>query len=102
MSTDRLSRRTFLGVGAAVAAGTLLPARVLEAASASALTNIAADRSLSFIHTHTGEQLTADYCLSGDYLPDALDHVNHLLRDFRVNVVKPIDPKLLDRDVHLL
>jgi uncharacterized protein YcbK (DUF882 family) len=30
------------------------------------------------------------------YQPDALKEINHILRDFRVNAVKPIDPKLLD------
>jgi uncharacterized protein YcbK (DUF882 family) len=88
----------FLGVSAAAAAGTLLPARTAAAATTALGTRLdaAPDRSLSFVHTHTSERLTTDYCCAGDYLPGALDEVNHLLRDFRVNIVKPIDPKLLD------
>lgn len=57
---------------------------------------LAPDRSLSFHHTHTGEELATAYCTGGDYVAAALDDVNHLLRDFRANAVKPIDPDLLD------
>ena len=95
MSETRLSRRMFLGVTAAAAAGTLLPSRALAAVRTSAM-SLAPDRSLSFFHTHTGERLTTEYCSAGDYVAGALGDVNQLLRDFRVNAVKPIDPKLLD------
>jgi uncharacterized protein YcbK (DUF882 family) len=54
------------------------------------------ERVLSFFNTHTGERLTAAYCCGGEYQPDALAQINHILRDFRVNEIKPIDPKLLD------
>jgi len=93
LTSNRLSRRVFLGVGAAAAAGTLLPART---AAASTATSLAADRSIAFLHTHTGEQLAMAYCAAGEYIPEALGEVNHLLRDFRANAVKPIDPALLD------
>jgi uncharacterized protein YcbK (DUF882 family) len=85
----------FLGVTAAAAAGTLLPSRALAAVGAASGLG-APDRMLSFFHTHTGERLTSAYCCSGDYVPGALADVNHLLRDFRVNAIKPIDPALLD------
>ncbi len=54
------------------------------------------DRSLSFLHTHTGERLQADYFQGGQYQPDCLAQVNQLLRDFRTDEVHPIDPALLD------
>jgi uncharacterized protein YcbK (DUF882 family) len=53
-------------------------------------------RSLSFIHTHTGEELTAAYWRAGRYQPDQLSRVNRLLRDFRTDEVHVIDPRLLD------
>ena len=56
----------------------------------------AAPRGLRFYHTHTGEKLDVVYHENGDYLPDALDQVNYLLRDFRSEDVFPIDPALLD------
>jgi uncharacterized protein YcbK (DUF882 family) len=53
-------------------------------------------RSVSFVHTHTGEKLTAAYWKAGEYQSDVLQQVNHLLRDFRTNDVHVIDPTLLD------
>jgi uncharacterized protein YcbK (DUF882 family) len=51
---------------------------------------------VSFVHTHTGEELTAAYWKAGRYQPDELLRVNRLLRDFRTNEVHSIDPALLD------
>jgi uncharacterized protein YcbK (DUF882 family) len=53
-------------------------------------------RSLSFVHTHTGESLSTTYFQNGNYLAPSLERVNHLLRDFRTNEVHSIDPALLD------
>jgi uncharacterized protein YcbK (DUF882 family) len=53
-------------------------------------------RSLSFVHTHTGEALTVSYRQASCYDADCLSAVNHLLRDFRNGEVHPIDPGLLD------
>ncbi len=89
-----ISRRLFLGLGAAAAAGTLVPSKAFAGALGAAA--LAPDRVLSFHHTHTGERLMTSYCEGGEYVPAALDDVNHLLRDFRVDAVKPIDPSLLD------
>jgi uncharacterized protein YcbK (DUF882 family) len=36
------------------------------------------------------------YCCDGVYQPEALAQLNHLLRDFRQNETKPIDPQLFD------
>lgn len=94
----QLGRRAFLSLGAAAAATAVLPAR-LEAAKAPAIRTSARKapvRTLSFLHTHTGERLKVEYCEGGKYQPQALQQINRLLRDFRVNEVKPIDPKLLD------
>src|SRR5258708_17578504 len=53
-------------------------------------------RSLKFYNLHTGERLKTTYWKNGDYIPGELDRVNYILRDFRANEVKPIDPALLD------
>lgn len=53
-------------------------------------------KGLSFYHTHTGESLKVVYWENGQYLPDALDSLNRLLRDFRTNEVSPITPALFD------
>ena len=88
-----LNRRRFLGLGAATAATAVVPAR-LHAAS---WRNVSPpERVLSFFNTHTGERLKTAYCCGGTYRPEALSEINHILRDFRANEIKPIDPKLLD------
>ncbi len=53
-------------------------------------------RSISFVHTHTGETLSTVYFRGGSYLAPELRRVNHLLRDFRTGDVHTIDPALLD------
>ena len=93
MMTRELNRRRFLGLGAATAATAVVPAR-LHAAN---WRNVSPpERVLSFFNTHTGERLKTAYCCGGSYRPEALSEINHILRDFRANEIKPIDPKLLD------
>jgi uncharacterized protein YcbK (DUF882 family) len=53
-------------------------------------------RAVSFVHTHTGEKLTAAYWQDGEYQSEVLQQVNHLLRDWRNNEVHTMDPALLD------
>ena len=88
-----LSRRRFLGLGAVAAAASVLPANALAAPVAKPG---APERVLSFFNTHTGERLQASYCCGGVYQPNVLEQVNFILRDFRANEIRPIDPKLLD------
>jgi uncharacterized protein YcbK (DUF882 family) len=59
-------------------------------------TKRAATRALSFYNLHTGERLKTVYWEKGEYVPGALDDINYILRDFRQNEIKPIDPNLLD------
>jgi uncharacterized protein YcbK (DUF882 family) len=97
MPDRHLTRRSFFGIAAAATAGAFVPSSTFAATHAvDALANMAPERTLSFLHTHTEERLTTTYCTAGDYAAGALHDLNHLLRDFRVNVVKPIDPELLD------
>jgi uncharacterized protein YcbK (DUF882 family) len=96
-SRNALDRRRFLTYGAVAAAAALSPIRAYAAAPPAAARRAKAPvRTLSFFHTHTGERLKATYCCDGKYEPDALKAIDVLLRDFRVDKVKEIDPKLLD------
>lgn len=88
-----LNRRSFLGAGAVAAAGALAP---WAASAAVASEKKRVTRRLSFFNTHTGERLETEYCCDGIYDPEALSRMNHILRDFRANEVKAIDPKLFD------
>jgi uncharacterized protein YcbK (DUF882 family) len=89
-----LHRRSFLGLGVAAAATALVPSR-LQAASRPASAK-APERILSFFNTHTGERVKVAYCTGGDYQPQALEELNYIMRDFRANAVKPIDPRVYD------
>ncbi|HEV2530404.1 DUF882 domain-containing protein [Phenylobacterium sp.] len=55
-----------------------------------------APRTLSLLNLHTGEKLTATYFEGGEYVAEALEAVNRVLRDFRTGDVHPIAPGLLD------
>jgi uncharacterized protein YcbK (DUF882 family) len=89
-----VNRRAFLGFGVVAAATALVPSRAFAASNT--VTSKAPERVLSFFNTHTGERLTSAYCCAGEYQPHALEQINFILRDFRANEIKPIDPKLLD------
>ena len=90
-----MNRRRFLGFGAAATAAALVPARVHAAGTGSAAPK-KIERVLSFFNTHTGERLHTAYCCNGEYQAEALKQINYILRDFRANELKPIDPTLLD------
>jgi uncharacterized protein YcbK (DUF882 family) len=68
---------------------------VLIAPAARALAALPARR-LSFDNLHTGEKLDVAYWEGGAYVPQALNAVNHVLRDFRTGEVHVIAPQLLD------
>ena len=53
-------------------------------------------RSLQLDHTHTGEKISLVYASAGQYLPQALQQLNHFLRDHYTGEVGDIDPGLLD------
>lgn len=53
-------------------------------------------RTLRFDNLHTGEKLAVEYYASGSYVPQALESVNRLLRDFRTGDIGAIDAGLLD------
>ncbi len=88
-----LHRRAFLGLGAVAAAAALVPSKAQAAIAPAAK---APERMLSFFNTHTGERLKTTYCTGGSYVPDSLRDLNFILRDFRVNETKPIDPRVFD------
>ncbi len=89
-TTRAIGRRSLLRKAGATA--------VVTAFSGPALASLAlpAERTLSFVHLHTGERLDATYWADGAYIPDELAAIDRLLRDFRSGDVKPIDPRLLD------
>ena len=53
------------------------------------------ERILRLYNTHTGETLRSVFWAEGQFIPDALQDINKLLRDHRNNKIAPIDPQLL-------
>ncbi len=53
-------------------------------------------RDLHFFNPHTGEKVDVTYFTKGKYLTSAMRDINHIFRDHRTGVIKPIDTKLLD------
>ena len=51
---------------------------------------------LRFYHTHTGERLDVVYRRGDQYIPEALDELDHYLRDHRTGDVRHFDPHLFD------
>jgi len=82
-------RRSFLKSSVAVASALALPAL--------ARASIAAphERSLRFYNTHTGETLRTMFWAEGQFIPEALQDINRLLRDHRNDKIAAIDPELM-------
>src|SRR5262245_37236987 len=51
---------------------------------------------LRFYHTHTGERLDVVYRRYDQYIPGALDELDHYLRDHRTGDLRHFDPRLFD------
>lgn len=54
------------------------------------------EKSLAIYNPNTGESLRTVYWFRGKYLSGAMRDIDYLLRDYRANEVKTIDPQLLD------
>jgi uncharacterized protein YcbK (DUF882 family) len=76
----------------AVAFAAALAATLLPFAGAAA----AETRTLSFVHTHTGETATITFKRNGVYDPEGLRQANWFLRDWRRNIPTEMNPRLLD------
>ena len=95
---NNLSRRSFLGIGAATLAGVVVPALVTPAEAANFKSGVISSgaRRLSFRNAHTGEIFSGVYRVGNKYLPDAFDQINRVMRDFRTNDVHDMDPRVID------
>lgn len=80
-------------LGACAAVLTAVPQRVWAASETS--------RALSFYNTHTREAVELTYSAHGQYIPSALDALNHFLRDYRTGTTHQIAPQLFDQ-LHVL
>ncbi len=91
-TVQEISRRKLLVLGLVTVASALIPETPLAAIEKI----VAPERSLFFYNVYTGEELKTVYWKNGEYIPEALDDINFMLRDVRTGKVKPINKKLLD------
>lgn len=82
-------RRSFFKSSAALASVIAVPGLAKAAQPAQG------ERVLRLYNTHTGESVKSVFWAEGQFIPDALQDINKLLRDHRNNRIAPIDPKLL-------
>jgi uncharacterized protein YcbK (DUF882 family) len=117
--TYKLKRRRFLALGALVTVSRLAPLPVFadphraagpthahraeplahggsEERLADLHAAVPVEKSVAIYNINTGEQLSTVYWCRGQYVPQALQEIAYLLRDYHVNEVKAIDPQLLD------
>jgi uncharacterized protein YcbK (DUF882 family) len=93
ISGSAISRRALLSGLTTISALAAAPAF----ASAPALLTGAGDvRDISLVNNKTGEWLKTAYWAHGEYVSEALDAINHILRDWREDQAYNMDPRTID------
>ena len=87
-----LTRRALLGAFAATA----ITAAPTFANAAGFLRGGGDIRRIRMYSGRTGERIDMIYWIEGDYIKDALAEINHFMRDWRTDQVKPIDTRTID------
>ena len=86
------SRRFILGAFAASA----ITAAPTFAKAAGFLRGAGDIRSLNIISRRTGERFKGIYCIDNKYIPEVLEEINFVMRDWRRNEIKAIDRRTID------
>jgi uncharacterized protein YcbK (DUF882 family) len=96
--TVRETRRIDVGTISRIGLGLSLTSLLLIAAGSSVkdATALNETRTLSFHHTHSGEDLTVTFKRNGRYDEEALKKINHHLRDWRSQDSTTMDRRLFD------
>ena len=53
-------------------------------------------RSLNMVSRRTGERFRGVYCIDNKYIPEVLEEINFVMRDWRRNEIKTIDRRTID------
>jgi uncharacterized protein YcbK (DUF882 family) len=90
-------RRAFLKNSLVLASATAALPTLSRAANVAGLAGDALpnERSLRLYNIHTGESLKTTFWADGKFVPESLQDVNKLLRDYRNNKIDTMDPTLL-------
>ena len=89
---NNFSRRFILGAFAASA----ITAAPTFAKAAGFLRGAGDIRSLNIISRRTGERFKGIYCIDNKYIPEVLEEINFVMRDWRRNEIKDIDRRTID------
>jgi len=68
----------------------------LATSTAASTANTTRDRTISFYNIHNKETLTIQYMRGGKRLPEAMQKINWILRDWRKDEATDMDPELID------
>jgi len=93
MFQNAVTRRALLG---GLTTATVMAAMPAIASSPALLKGAGDFRRLSLVNDKTGEWLNTVYWAEGDYIPEALEAVNRILRDWREDMVYQMDPQAID------
>ena len=86
----KLTRRTvLLGASAGIAS-------IATPAAPAVLRGKGVYRSLKVLNKRTDERLNTVYWVEGQYIPEALEAFYYIMRDWRENIVVPIDTRTID------
>ncbi|MBY4675280.1 YcbK family protein [Marinobacterium arenosum] len=88
-----LRRRCFLK---ALSGATLGAIGAPGLAKANVRSNFVRDQDIGFLNLHTGEKLLTSFWTPDGYQPDALQSINHVLRDHRADLSTQMDIRLLE------
>ncbi|WP_438989980.1 YcbK family protein [Lentibacter sp.] len=91
-SSTSLSRRALLGAFAATA----LVSAPTYSKAAGFLRGSGDIRRIKMYSSRTGEKIDMIYWVDGDYIRDAVQEVNHFMRDWRTGDVKKMDLRTVD------
>ena len=88
-----ISRRAALGL---IGGGAVLAAQPGFAAAPAVNLGKGAYRAVSLSSARLGERCSTVYWADGVYIPEAIEEISYLLRDWRQNAAMPYDPRTLD------
>lgn len=92
INSNNISRRFILGAFAA----SVITAAPTFSKAAGFLRGAGNIRGISIISRRTGERFKGVYCIDNEYIPEVLDEISYVMRDWRRNEVKSIDRRTID------
>lgn len=90
-SLNQIDRRDILKLGLAGTLASIVPLGFANEANAART-----QWRVRFRQAHTGETFNGVYRVGDQYIPEAFEKLNYVLRDFRTGEIFPMDPRVID------